>query len=292
MMPHFDPVAPRMPSAPRSPLMEGAWDVHCHVFGPYDVFPLQHPPSYPPPDAPAKRHQAMLLAVGAAHGVLVQPAPYGTNADALVDALGQARGRLRGVSVATNDITDRELERLHAAGVRGLRFVDMRDPSGKPYAGSISARELAGLAPRLKELGWHAVVWAPIETHAALLPDITKLGVPLVLDHMACLDTSRGRGDAAFKTIVAALKDEQIYVKLTVCRVAKDSSAYAGLKPFHDALVKANPDRLLWGSDWPFVRMGEASPNVGRLIDLFHTWVEDPGVRRKVLVDNPARLYA
>jgi predicted TIM-barrel fold metal-dependent hydrolase len=281
-------VEPRMPTRPAARLMDGAWDTHCHVFGPFDRFPFVEPPAYPPLNAAAEKHRAMLKTVGATRGVLVQPAPYGTNADAIADAIHASGGRLRGVAAATSADS---FERLHGAGMRGLRFVDMRDPSGKPYAGSVSADELPRLAPRMKDFGWHAVLWAPIDRHVETIATYARLGIPLVLDHMAMLGAVRSVGDAAFQTVLRAVGDGQVYVKLTLCRVSKDYPDYTELRPFHDALVKANPDRLLWGSDWPFVRLGDASPDVGRLVDLFHAWVGDEETRKKILIDNPERLY-
>jgi len=112
-----------------------------------------------------------------------------------------------------------------------------------------------------------------------------------VLDHMACLKTERGVDNPAFQYVLKALKAGEIWIKLSLCRVSKMAPAYLDLKPFHDALVAANPQRLLWGSDWPFVRMGEQSPDAGQLLDLFHDWVPDAATRQAILVDNPAALY-
>ena len=287
----FETVTPRRPTAPRQPLPPGACDTHAHVFGPYERFPLAHPSSYAPPLAPAPLHLAMLDILGAARGVLVQPAPYGNDEQPMLDAIAAGNGRLRGIGVAGSDATPEHLRRLHDGGIRGLRFVEVRDPQGQPYLGSVGVDQLLAMAPQMKAIGLHAQLWAPLDDYARLLPPLLATGLPLVLDHMACLKTERGVDDPAFQTVLKALEAGDIWIKLSVCRVSKQAPDYLDLKPFHDALVAANPQRLLWGSDWPFVRMGEQSPDAGQLLDLFAEWVPDAAIRRTILVDNPAALY-
>ena len=287
----FETVTPRRPNPPRQPLPPGACDTHAHVFGPYDRFPLAHPSSYAPPLAPSSLHLAMLDILGAARGVLVQPAPYGNDAAPMLDAIAASGGRLRGIGVADSSATRARLQQLYDGGIRGLRFVEVRDPQGQPYLGSVGVDQLLAMAPLMKSIGLHAQLWAPLDDYARLLPPLLATGVPLVLDHMACLKTERGVDDPAFQTVLKALQDGAVWIKLSVCRVSKQAPACLDLKPFHDALVAANPQRLLWGSDWPFVRMGEQSPDAGQLLDLFHDWVPDGATRHTILVDNPAALY-
>ncbi|MEI9992658.1 MAG: amidohydrolase family protein [Rhizomicrobium sp.] len=283
---------PKMPTRPRNTLPPLACDGHTHVFGPFDGFPLMLPSSYPPPDAPVERHLKMLDTIGAARGVIVQPAPYSTDTRLMVHALKAAKGRLRGIAIATPAIADAALRELDEAGVRGLRFVDMLDLQGNKFSGAVSARELTHLAPRMKALGWHAELWANLDDHLALLPDLIPHGIAIVLDHLACLDVSRGVGDPSFQSLLRHVRVGDVYVKLTLCRRSNQYPSYAELKPFHDALVAANPDRLLWGSDWPYVAMGDSAPDVGVMVDLVHDWVPDAAIRRKIFVDNPARVYA
>jgi predicted TIM-barrel fold metal-dependent hydrolase len=281
---------PRMPGRPRHALPPFACDAHCHVFGPYDRFPLRHPSSYAAPDAPAARHLAMLDTLGAERGVLVQPAPYGTDATALLDALAQADGRLRGVAVADPAVSDAQLAAWHEGGVRALRFVEARDPAGQLFAGSVGLDQLPALAPRMKRHGLHAQLWAPCDVYPAHLPAMARLGLPLVIDHMGSLAPSRGLQDPAFTLMRELLADGAIWMKLTVCRVGR-APDYADARELHDAFVAANPDQVLWGSDWPFVRMGEKAPAADALVDLAWDWLGSDGLRRKVWVDNPARLY-
>lgn len=286
----IETVAPRMPGAPQTRLPADACDTHAHVFGPYEHYRLAHASSYAPPLAPAALHLAMLDTIGAARGVLVQPAPYGQDAAAMLDAIAASNGRLRGVCVADASTTEAELQRLYDGGVRGLRFVDMRDPLGQPYAGSVGTDQLRLMAPAMRRIGLHAQLWAPCASYAGLLAELAPLGLPLVLDHMASLKIDAAVDGADFQAVLAALERGQVWIKLSVCRVSNAAPAYADLKPFHDALVATNSSRLLWGSDWPFVRMGERSPDVGALLDLFHAWVP-AAARQRILVDNPAALY-
>lgn len=287
----FETVAPRMPTAPQHPLPPGACDSHTHVFGPYDRFPLVHASTYAPPLAPAALHRQMLATIGAARGVLVQPAPYGTDVSALLAALAQANGRLRGVAVADATASLEQLHALYDGGVRGLRFVEVKAPTGAPYAGSVGANQLLAMAPAMRQAGLHAQLWAPIDAYPELLPQIRAAGVDVVLDHMACIKTERGVTDPAFQAVLQAVRAGGVWVKLTLCRVSTQAPGYADVRPFHDALLAANPDRLLWGSDWPYVRMGDQSPDVGALLDQFHEWVTDAALRERILVDNPAALF-
>jgi 2-pyrone-4,6-dicarboxylate lactonase len=263
------------------------------VFGPPDRFPTMAGLSYAPPLAPVESYLAMLETVGMTRGVLVQPTVYGTNCAALVAALQHAGPRVRGIGVLTSSVSDTDLAMLHAAGIRGLRFIEMPDPSGGGgrYKGAVGTDELERLAPRLKELGWHAQVWAPAAFLGRDLPRLLRLGVPIVLDHMGVFDIAKGVDDSDFKYLCRVVADGQVWMKIAVCRGSLRFPDYEDLRPFHDAVLRANPDRLVWGSDWPHVRMAELTPDVGHLIDLFGHWVADEALRRKILVANPAALY-
>jgi predicted TIM-barrel fold metal-dependent hydrolase len=285
-------VAPRMPDPPLWRLPDNACDCHTHVFGPYDRFPVIHEMPYAAPLAPAELHRQMLDRVGATRGVLIQPGAFGTDPSVILEALAQAGGRLRGIAAATAAVTDEDLDAWHTAGVRGLRFNEMLAPNGAGrYPGSVGVAELEALAPRLAARGWHAELWATIDTIAALLPRLRDSGVPVALDHLAGLAASRGTDDPAFQAVLGALREGWLWVKLTLCRASPNFPDYPELRPFHDALVEANPDRLIWGSDWPYVRMGDKTPDVGHLLNLFRAWTPE-GLQRRILVDNPAELYA
>ena len=215
---------------------------------------------------------------------------------ALRDALHQARreGRcdLRGIGAATAAVSDADLEAMHDAGVRGLRFIEMPAPDGGGrYRGGVGVDQLVELAPRMRELGWHAQLWCQADDHAARLPELVRHGVPLVVDHMGSFRAEQGVAAPAFQRLLGLLSDGLIWVKLSLCRNSRLFPDYPDLRDFHDALVGANPQHLLWGSDWPHVRMGALAPDVGHLLDLFLAWTGDRALHKAILVDNPATLF-
>lgn len=269
----------------------GAWDCHTHVFGPPDRFPPRIESIYALPEAPLAVHQAAIDEIGLSRAVLIQPAPYAQDVSAMIDALDASQGRLRGVASARRDVTDAQLAEMQRAGVRALRFLEARTPAGERYAGSVEIAELAPLAPRMKALGWHAETWAALDDILDFWPQVERLDLPLVLDHMGGFDPGRGVGDPAFQRLLAMVREGVVWVKLTLCRRAPFGSDFSELRPFHDALVDANPGVLLWGSDWPFVRMGEHAPTIAGLFDLFTAWTDDAEIRRRILVENPAARY-
>lgn len=285
-------LAPRMPSAPHWTIPQGACDCHTHVFGPYEKFPVVHAMHYEPPLAPAALHREMLNRTSVSRGVLIQPGAYGIDPAAVIDALNDAKGQLRGIGVGNSASPDLDFERWHAAGIRGLRFNEMTVPgSTGRFAGSVGTEELEELAARLAARGWHAEVWAGIDQHVMLLPRYRASGIPVVLDHMAGVVPARGVRDPNFQAILGALREGWLWIKLTLCRCSQNFPDYPDLRPFHDALIAANPDRLVWGSDWPYLRLLEKTPDVGHVLNLFGKWVPDEAVRQRILVNNPQQLY-
>jgi 2-pyrone-4,6-dicarboxylate lactonase len=279
------------PAPPMRPLPALACDAHAHVFGPYARFPLSGERSYSPPEAPLETYLAMLERVGFRRGVLVHASAYGADCSALLDGLGRGGSRLRGIAVATAQTSEAELETMQRLGVRGLRFTHFDDPAVQArFKGSVGFDDLARLAPRMQAHGLHAQIWSDADTIAAAAARLLALGVPLVLDHMGRFEVERGTEHRAFQTLLGLLREGRIWVKLSANRNAKRPD-YADVRPFHDALLRANPAQLLWGSDWPFLGMADATPHVGQLVDLLHEWTTDAGLRERILVANPAELY-
>ena len=266
-----------------------ACDAHFHVFGPHDRFRPTATPLYALPDATPQVAATLRKTLGLTRGLLVQPAPYGSNPDAMLSAIAAAPDTLRGVAVADPGIDTGTLERWRRAGIVGLRFVEMRAPDGSRYPGSVGFDAIAVLAPRMRAAGLHAQLWARAGDLAEWLPHLLRSKVPLVLDHMACPDPLHGPNAAAFKSIRARLADSDVWAKLTICRVSQ-RPGHDDARAFHDALIAAAPERVVWGSDWPYVRMNPA-PDAGQMLDLLRSWVPDPAQCSRILVDNPARLY-
>lgn len=267
-----------------------ACDAHSHVFGPFDRFPPLRSSVYALPDASPTVHAAMRGRLGLRRGVLVQPAPYADDPAAMLDALAGAEGNLRAIAVASPAIADDVLARWREAGIVGLRFVEKLAPNGQPYPGSEPFESLVTMAPRLRRLGMHAQLWATADQLAGWLDRLLALDLPIVLDHMGQPDLAKGVAASDFKAILAALGSGRVWVKLALARVSADLPTCADVRPFHDALVAAAPHRMVWASDWPYVRMDPA-PDAGAMLRLFRQWVPDPAAQRRILVDNPAELY-
>jgi len=272
-------------------LGKGSCDTHNHIFGPFERFPLDFPPDYPIPLAPIQKYLEMLDIVGLDRGVLIQPSQQDCSMDILLNALSIGGDRLRGVGAARAEITEQRLQEFVAAGVVGLRFVEARAPDGKPRAGSVGFKEIPELASRMKALDLSINVWGKLPDIISDIDSILAPELPVVFEHMGMLDIGSGLKGRDFQTMLSLLKEGRIWVKLSVCRCSTEAPEYSDLRPFSDLLVEANPDRLLWGSDWPFIRMQGVEPDVGNLANLIHEWVNDPDIQRRILIDNPGLLY-
>ncbi|MGA3157473.1 MAG: amidohydrolase family protein [Steroidobacteraceae bacterium] len=280
-------------SSPAVIVPKNACDCHAHVFGPFDRFPLAEDRPYTPPVTTKESYFEMLRTAGIARGVLVHGGASGWNQGALIEALRSAPDQLRGVAVPRPEITDSELSELHAAGVRGVRFTHVAGPSlARRYDGRLDLVDLDRWAPRLRELGWHAQIWANCDVIEQHQSKLCSYEIPLVIDHLGYFDVTRGVQDSAFQTLAQLLADGYVWVKLTSFRNSRQGAAYEDVRPFHDTLVAANSDQLLWGSDWPFLGMtGDRVPTVAGLLEQLGRWIPDARVRTQILCHNPARLY-
>jgi 2-pyrone-4,6-dicarboxylate lactonase len=284
-------IKPRPVSKPSRRLPALACDTHAHVFGPYDRFPLAVQRRYTPPLAPYEDYRAMLDFVGLTRGVVVHAAANGFDCRGTLDALARAPQRLRGIVVVPMETSDCELDSMHGSGVRGLRFTEIAAPTMPRPAGALTLADLVDWGPRLGELGWHAQIWANCQRFVEMAPELLRLNIPLVLDHMGYFNSALGLADSAFQSLLDLLESGQIWVKLPVIRNSTLPPQYADVRPFHDALLRAAPGRVLWGSDWPYIGLNDDPPDVGALLDLFDLWVNDDALREKILVANPAALY-
>lgn len=275
---------PRVSRAPRRPPPAGACDAHAHIFGPAETFPLSGASAYAPPLAPFAAYAAMLQTAGMARGVLVQPSAYGNDHGAILDACARGRGQIRAVGLADPSASDEHLLALRQAGMVGLRF------SETGYPGSIGLDALMRLAPRMKALGLQAHLWCPIATLLDHAASLLALDMVLVVDHLGGLRAPAPPSQMA--RFVHIVRDGAWWVKLSLCRASAQFPDYPDLRAFHDALIGANPRRLVWGSDWPHIRLGAEAPDVGHLLDLFDAWIgHDQTLRRMILADNPRSLF-
>ena len=283
---------PREPTRPVVATPPKACDTHCHVFGPALQFPYAADRSYTPPDAPLSKYLAMLDTLGFERGALVQGSAHGHDNAAMLDALERHPDRLRGVAVADRDTAAVDFGTWDALGVRGLRFNHFFRDGQLHYRGGVPLEDAKILSPILKDLGWHLQLWIDVKDLPDTIPILKEIGLPVVIDHMGRTDAQAGVTAPGFQALLRLLGAGGCWVKLSGAhRVSHQAPDYPDARALHVALVKENPEQLVWGSDWPHPRMEDEMPNAGHLLDLFNEWTEDDAIRRRILVDNPAKLY-
>ena len=283
---------PLEPTRPKAPPPPNACDTHAHVFGPAARFPYADDRSYTPPDAPLENYLAMLDTIGFARGVLVQGSAHGHDNSAMLDALARCPDRLRGVAVADADIPHDELREWSRLGVRGLRFNHFFRDGQLHYRGGVPLSAAQTLAPVMAELGWHLQLWIDVKDLPATVPVLKSLGLPVVIDHMGRTDARAGTQTEGFQSLLRAVGEGWCWSKLSGAhRLSRNAPDYSDARPFHEALVRANPERLVWGGDWPHPRVEGEMPDAGHLFELFQRWTPDAATQQRILVDNPAKLY-
>ena len=284
------------PSRPRFRLPAGAVDAHCHVFGPGAVFPYAPERKYTPCDAPKEALFALRDHLGFDKNVIVQATCHGTDNRALVDALRASNGRARGVATVARDVTDAELQAMHEAGVRGTRFNFVR------RLADFTPREvLAEIAERIAPLGWHVVVYFEAQDLPELYDFFTTLPTTVVVDHMGRPDVTQPVDGPEFSLFVKMMREHPNIWSKVSCpeRLSKsgppaldgEQDAYRDVAPFARHLVETFPDRVLWGTDWPHPNLKSHMPDDGLLVDYIPRIAPTAELQRKLLVDNPNRLY-
>ena len=273
------------PKPPRTPFPPGACDCHSHVFGPQDAFPYLPNAAFIPPDASPRDYARMLRTIGCQRAVIVQPSIYGTDNRCMVAALTSGTFNFRGVAVVDIKASDRELELLHRAGVRGIRINLSSKTPGIPLDQAL------GLAVRIKPLGWHLQFFLRVGQVPSLEQVIAQIPVPCVIDHFGHAPATGGLESPEFGILLRLARLGHVWFKLIgPYRISTQGPLYPDVAPLALALVAAAPDRCVWGTDWPHPNTAYM-PNDGDLADALAEWLPDPGTRRRVLVDNPGRLY-
>ena len=266
------------------------WDCHAHLFGPYADYPLAEGRSYTPPEAPEQQYVALLARLGLGHGVLVHPSAYGSDHRLVLDALA-SQPQWRGVLVASAGSAP-ALAGMRERGIRALRF-SHRSGAAANFAGSASLGDLEALAPALADAGMHAELWTDCRALPAIADTLRGLPVPVVIDHMGMFDAAAGLAEAGFDTLRTLLADGRAWVKLCAyrnLRTLADGEAWSVGKTFQEALVAANPEQVVWGSDWPHLNV-PGTTDTAALLQLFKAWVGDAQLIERVLVANPEALY-
>jgi 2-pyrone-4,6-dicarboxylate lactonase len=280
----------RNPRRPDIVLPRHACDCHAHICGPAAEYPYDEKRVYTPTDCLLPEYRRLLDTLGVERAVLVQPSFYAADNRVLVAALQAGGPNFRGVAVVREAVTDRELQDLHTAGVRGVRVnvVDTREGKGE-----LPLTQLRDLAERVRPLGWHMEFLA----HVNEFPDLDRLfedfPVDVVFGHLGYVPTSEGTGSEGFQALLRLMKQGRAWVKLTgPYRISTGTLPFPDTDAFATALLDAAPGRVVWGTDWPHVKAAWSipMPNDGDLTNLLARWVPSDLLER-VLVHNPAILY-
>ena len=280
--------------APSWTLPKGACDTHAHVFGPPDLFPYAEKRRYTPPAAPVEHYQNMQKITGLSRAVFVTPTAHGCDNRVVLNAIAMLGESARGIANIDASIDDASLRVLADGGMRGARFHLMKDRPG-------SVEHLREHLPKMEKLGWVLDLhvdppdFLEHERFIRTLPGIT------IIDHMARVRGKDGLGQPAFRLLLDLLEDDRFWVKL--CSFDKISAVpkahvsgrlpYMDMVPFAQAVIETASDRVLWGTDWPHGNtfVPGRTPNEGDLLDLLAVIAPDEKVRRRILVENPARLF-
>ena len=263
-----------------------ACDSHMHIFDPRFA-PSPHW-KRTPPDAPVAAYRRLQQRLGTQRTVVVTHSTYGTDNACTLDALDQLGDGARGVAVVAQDVGDAELDRLHARRVRGLR-VNFVTPQSW---GETTPQMLATLARKAARLPlWHLQVFMHPEQIVALESVLAALPVPLVIDHLGRIDPDGGPSADGYGALRRLLDGGNTWVKLSGAYMRSTAPAYADTLVLAQALVRAAPERLVWGSDWPHTTAAPGTVNDADLVDLLRAWAGSDPAMDRILVDNPARLY-
>ena len=276
------------PTKPKFVVPAGAVDAHCHVFGPGDIFPFAPERKYTPCDASREQLFALRDFLGFEKNVVVQATCHGSDNSALLDVLEHSNDKARGVVTVKSDVTEAELERMHALGVRGVRFNYVKrlvDPKPDDY--------YRGIIEKIKPLGWHVVLYFEPADLAEKWNFFTSLGVPIVVDHMGRPDVSKPLDTPDFELFLKFMRENDVWAKVSCPDrlTVSGSPLYADVVPFAKTVVEQFADRVLWGTDWPHPNMKKEMPDDGILVDYVPSIAVTSELQQKLLVTNPNNLY-
>lgn len=269
---------------PRFKLPPGACDAHNHVFGPAAKFPYAPERRYTPEDAPKEALAALHALLGIERAVIVQASCHGKDNRAMLDAIADAPDRRRGVAMVDDSFTNKDYASLDRGGVRGVRFNFVRHLGGTPDMDVFHR-----VIERIKGIGWHVVLHIDAPDIIPLTDMMKQLPLPFVIDHMGRVEAAAGTQQPAFRAVLELAKRENCWIK--VCGAERISlPPYAAAIPIARAIVEAIPDRVLWGTDFPHPNLKHEADEAD-LVDLIPQFAVTAEAQRKLLVDNPARLY-
>jgi predicted TIM-barrel fold metal-dependent hydrolase len=290
------------PSTPVNfPVPPGACDCHTHIFGDPHQFPWFAGRTYTPESASVAEMRSLHRALHMDRVVIVNPSVYGTDNSCTLEAMKQLGPRARAVAVIDDKTPDQQLDEMHRAGVRGIRLnFENFGQTNPDVARKAFQSAVARVAPRK----WHIQIYTRLPVIESLHEEIMAAPVPVVFDHFGGARASLGTGQAGFGTLVDLVRSGRAFVKVSGAYRSSDKPPdYPDVAPLAKALIAANAERIVWGSDWPHPTGGalpghsatDLAPLLqiddGRLLNQLAVWAPDAGVRKTILVDNPARLY-
>lgn len=264
-----------------------ACDAHCHIFGPGSKFPYDPKAAYVPPDAPFEALQRLHSILGFERAVIVHASCHGSDMSVTLDAIARSKGMYRGTAIIDESYTEKDFERMHEGGIRAVRFNFVKHLGGRPDLAFFQKT-----IDRIRPLGWHLILHLDADDLLEFDALFRKVPIPMVIDHMGRVKAAAGLEQKPFRVLLEWMKHDRFWVK--VCgpeRVSSMGPPFTDAVPFARALIEAAPERILWGTDWPHPNVGRYMPNDGDLVDLFAQMAPEPELQKKILVDNPARLY-
>src|SRR6516225_9906031 len=269
---------------PKLKVPANACDCHHHIYGSqYKVDPRS---TLRPGDATVVDYRGLQKRIGTSRNVIVQPSTYGTENAPTLDALVAFGPSARAVVVVDTTVTDADLKRMHGLGARGIRF-------NLAQAGATTPEMIEPLSKRVNEIGWHVQINATAPKIIEIMPILEQVPSPIVFDHLAHIPEPEGVNHPLFGQIQALIDKGRTWVKLSgaYADTKIGPPTYADSTAVAQAYVKAAPERLVWGSDWPHPGERENKPDDAILFDLLLAWAPDEAVRHRILVENPAILY-
>jgi predicted TIM-barrel fold metal-dependent hydrolase len=280
---------------------DGAIDCHTHIHGDPAKFPFFAGRVYTPEPASPEEMAALHKALHIQRVVIVTPSVYGTDNSATEFGI-KARGNdARGIAVIDDKTTEAQLDRLNGEGFRGIRINLATGGISDPAVGRA---RLSTAVERMKTRGWHVQLYTDTPMISAIKELVATSPVPAVFDHFGGADAKLGLTQPGFADLLDLVKAGNAYVKISgAYRLSTQAPDYPDAAPFAKALIEANPDRIIWGTDWPHpdsslrtdIKPTDERPlyqiDDGRLLNQLAVWAPDATVRKKILVDNPARLY-
>jgi predicted TIM-barrel fold metal-dependent hydrolase len=276
---------------------KGACDCHTHIFGPDDKFPFSPDRKYTPPNASIADLNALHKALHIDRVVIVHPSPYGADNACTVDAVRRMGERARGVAVIDDRTSDAELDAMHDAGIRGVRVnLESAGENDPAKAG----QHLQSASKRVVRLGWHVQTYTNLRVLQPLTDAIMKMPTPLVVDHFGLAQAVDGTGQPGFAELLSLLRSGKIYVKISAAYRISNVPDHPDAAPIARAIIDANPDNVVWGTDWPHPGGGRRDPlaiepyrriDNGAALNRLASWTKNSKELAKILVDNPARLY-